>query len=55
MSAKARHALDCSMRMIEANRPVIEQILKEAGAVVSPELVFTAAKYYETLNKLARE
>jgi hypothetical protein len=41
--------------MIEMNSPVIEQILREARADVSPELVFTAAKYYETLNKLARE
>jgi len=55
MSAKTRYALDCSIRMIEVNSPVIEKILREAGASVSPELVFTAAKYYETLNKLARE
>ena len=55
MSAKTRHALDCSIRMIEMNRPVIERILQEAGADVSPELVFTAAKYYEALNKLASE
>jgi hypothetical protein len=55
MGAKAREALDCSIRMVEINRPVIEQILREAGADVSPEMVFTAAKYYDTLNKLARE
>ena len=55
MSEKIRRALDCSVQTIETNLPIIEQILKKAGVAVSPELVFTAAKYYEALNRLAHE
>lgn len=55
MSLKTQRALACSIQTIEQNRPLIEKMLRESGDAVSDELVFTAAKYFDALNKLANE
>lgn len=54
MSAKTRRALERSFRAIEQNAPRISRKLSKAGARTSTVLVYSAAKYYKALNKLAQ-
>jgi hypothetical protein len=39
---------------IRKNTPRIEQKLRRAGIKPDPALVYTAAKYYEALDRLAK-
>ena len=55
MSLKARHALKTLSKSIQENTAQIEERLRQAGVTPDPALVYTAAKYFEGLNKLAAE
>ena len=55
MSPKARHALNTLSKSIQENTAQIEAKLRRAGVTPDPALVYTAAKYFEALNKLATE
>lgn len=55
MSAKERRALEKMAMTIDTNAPEINQILSDAGRGVDQALIFTAAKYFEALNRLAEE
>lgn len=54
MSAKARRALERAFRTIEENAPRISKKLSKTGAKTSAVFVYSAAKYYKALNKLAQ-
>lgn len=55
MSIKVRRALKSLSESIQKNTPQIEETLKKAGVNLDPALVYSAAKYFEALNKLASE
>lgn len=55
MSIKARKALRTLSESIRRNTAEIEETLKKAGVNPDPALVYTTAKYFEALNKLASE
>jgi hypothetical protein len=55
MSPKARHALKILSKSIQDHTAQIEEKLRQAGVTPDPALVYTAAKYFEALNKLAAE
>jgi hypothetical protein len=55
MSPKTRHALNSLAKSIRENTAQIEEKLRQAGVTPDPALVYTAAKYFEALNKLAAE
>ena len=55
MSHKVRHALNTLSENIQQNTPQIEEKLRLAGVDPDPALVYTAAKYFEALNRLASE
>lgn len=55
MSYKARMALKSLSEQIQRNTAQIEEILRKAGVNPDPALVYSAAKYFEALNKLASE
>ena len=54
MSTRARRALGQLSKSIRENSPRINKKLCEAGIKPDPALVFSAAKYYRALNKLAK-
>lgn len=57
MSKKNKQALRRlarEIREIRENTPRIKRKLAKAGVKPDPALVFSAAKYYHALNKLAR-
>lgn len=53
MSWKAQQALKSLSKSIELHTPQIEATLKKAGVNPDPALVYSAAKYFEALNRLA--
>jgi hypothetical protein len=55
MSAKARLALNGFSKSILENSAQIEETLRKNGVNPDPALVYTAAKYFEALNKLAEK
>lgn len=56
MTKKAtRKTLADLQKSIRENTPKIERKLKKAGKQADPALVYSAAKYYKTLKKLAKE
>lgn len=55
MSYKARMALKSLSEKIQRNTAQIEETLRKAGVNPDPALVYSAAKYFEALNKLASE
>ncbi len=55
MSQQIRRALEQLSDSIDRNLPHIEAKLRQAGVTPDPALVYTAAKYFEALNKLAAE
>jgi len=55
MSLKARNALNSLSESIQQNTAQIEETLRRAGVNPDPALVYSAAKYFEALNKLATE
>ena len=55
MSAKALRALTTLSENIQRNSAQIEDRLRKAGVTPDAALVYSAAKYFEALNKLASE
>ena len=56
MSPEARRALIDLARNIEKNTPRVREKLRKAGVKKpNPALVYTAAKYYDCLDRLAKE
>jgi hypothetical protein len=55
MSMKLQKALESLSENIQRNSPKIEEIIKNAGGTPDPALVYSAAKYFDALNKLAAE
>jgi len=55
MSAQARRALKCLSENVQRNTAQIEETLRKAGVSPDLALVYSAAKYFEALNKLASE
>jgi hypothetical protein len=56
MSPEARRALIDLARQIERNTSRVEARLRKAGIKKpNPALVYTAAKYYDCLDRLAKE
>jgi len=55
MSVKAQRALNCLSKSMRDNYIEIEEKLRKAGADPNLALVYSAAKYFEALNKLAEE
>jgi hypothetical protein len=55
MNMKARRALDSLSESIQRNTAPIEEALRNAGVNPDAALVYSAAKYFEALNKLATE
>lgn len=54
MSSKTRRALERCFKTIEQNAPRINKKLSKTGARASTVFVYSAAKYYKALNKLAQ-
>jgi hypothetical protein len=54
MSKKAIRALEQLSKSVAANTPKIESKLSEAGVTANAAFVFSTAKYYRALNKLAK-
>lgn len=56
MSPQARRALIELARNVKKNTPRVVKKLREAGVKKpNPALVYTAAKYYDCLDRLAKE
>jgi hypothetical protein len=56
MSPQARRALIELARNVKKNTPRVIQKLRKAGVKKpSPAVVYTAAKYYDCLDRLAKE
>ena len=55
MSAKTREALERAIKAIEENAPSIKEKLCNAGVESREVFVYSAAKYYDALNKLSKE
>lgn len=53
MTTQTRRALDSLSESIQRNTPQIEEMLRKAGVNPDAALVYSAAKYFEALNKLA--
>lgn len=54
MSKEQIRALRILARNIRKNSPRIERKLRKAGIKPDPALVYTAAKYYDALDRLAK-
>ena len=56
MTAQVRRTLRAFKKNIEKNTPIItKKLAKNSGVKPDPAAVFSAAKYYNTLKKLAKE
>jgi hypothetical protein len=57
MSAWERRAIECLFKSVEEHSPEIIRTLSAAGVSSrdARALVFSAAKYYEALDRLAQE
>ena len=55
MSLQARKALKSLSESILRNSAQIEESFRRAGVQPDPALVYSGAKYFEALNKLASE
>ena len=56
MTKKAvRETLASLKKSLRENTPKIERMIKKAGKQADPALVYSAAKYYKTLKKLAKD
>jgi hypothetical protein len=54
MSKKQLRALKVLAANIRRNTPRINKKLHKAGIKIDPALVYTAAKYYDALDRLAK-
>jgi hypothetical protein len=55
MTLKVRRALMTIHRTVKKNRPRVARAFSQSGVRARHALVFSAAKYYTTLKKLAKE
>ena len=55
MSEKMRRALEDAVKRVEINTPRVQRKLEEAGTWPDSVVVYSAAKYFDALDKLARE
>jgi hypothetical protein len=55
MTAKVRKTLEVLKANIRRNSPIVRKKLAKSGATPNPAVVFSAAKYFKTLKKLAKE
>lgn len=55
MSTPLRRRLEKLRANVRRNTPRIKKMLAESGVTPDPAAVFSTAKYYETLKKLAKE
>lgn len=55
MTASVKQNLEALDRSITTNAPKVEQELAKSGVTPDPAVVFSAAKYYAAIEKLARE
>jgi hypothetical protein len=56
MNPEARRAIIALERNVKTNTPKVLKKLRQAGVKKpNPALVYTAAKYYECLDRLAKE
>jgi len=55
MSKQERRALHSLQQNIRRNAPVVKRMIVQSGAKPDPALVYSAAKYYPTLKRLAKE
>lgn len=55
MTMKVRRALQALSESVEQNTAYIEETLRKAGVKPDAALVYSTAKYFEALNKLASE
>lgn len=55
MSKQALKALQDLKLSIKRNTPIVERKLKQSGREPDPAVVYSTAKYYKTLNRLAKE
>lgn len=54
MSKEAKRALERLSKNVKDNSPRIERKLTKVGVNPDPALVYSTAKYYRALNKLAK-
>ena len=52
---ETRKAIASLKKSIRENTPKIERKLKKAGIKADPALVYSSAKFYKTLKKLAKD
>lgn len=52
---ETRKTLAILQKSIRENTPKIERQLKKAGKKADPALVYSFAKYYKTLKRLAKD
>ena len=55
MSERTKRALICLSKSVNENSAHIREVLRKAGVNPDPALVYSAAKFYEALSKLAEE
>jgi hypothetical protein len=55
MSPRVRRVLKALKGNVQRNSPRIRKKLSKSGAIPDPAVVFSTAKYYKALNKLAKE
>lgn len=55
MTAQLRETLQALRTNIRNNAPRIKKRLSKSGTKPDPAVVFSTAKYYKALNKLAKE
>jgi len=55
MSKKRREALMKLRESIKLNAPRVENKVSKSGAKPNPAVVYSTAKYYNTLSRLAKE
>jgi hypothetical protein len=55
MSEKMRRALECAVKSVELNTPQVEEKLSWDDIKANPALVYSAAKYFQALEKLSNE
>ena len=55
MSNQQRRVLENLKGNIRRNAPVIEKKISQSGSTPDPAIVYSAAKYYPALKRLAKE
>jgi hypothetical protein len=55
MTASVKQDLEALDQSIKTNTPKVQEQLSKSGVTPDPAVVFSAAKYYATIEKLAKE